>query len=61
MDFRSFTLFSSLKVHTPYTSDEGMSCHSTRIELFYFDDNSRRIAQWACAKVCYVTIVGGVG
>ena len=23
-----------------------MSCHSTRIELFYFDDNFRRIAQW---------------
>ena len=31
---------------TPYTFDEGMSCHSTRIELFYFDDNFRRIAQW---------------
>ena len=31
---------------TPYTFDEGMSCHSTRIELFNFDDNFRRIAQW---------------
>ena len=31
---------------TPYTFDEGMSCRSTRIELFYFDDNFRRIAQW---------------
>ena len=31
---------------TPYTFDEGMSCHSIRIELFYFDDNFRRIAQW---------------
>ena len=31
---------------TPYTFDLGMSCHSTRVELFYFDDNFRRIAQW---------------
>ena len=31
---------------TPYTFDEGMSCHSTRIELFYFDGNFRCIAQW---------------
>ena len=31
---------------TPYTFNLGMSCHSTRIELFYFDDNFRRIAQW---------------
>ena len=31
---------------TPYTFDEGMSCHSTRRELFYFDDNFHRIAQW---------------
>ena len=31
---------------TPYTFDEGMSCHLTRIKLFYFDDNFRRIAQW---------------
>ena len=35
-----------LSMGTPYTFDEGMSCHSTRIELFYFDDNFRRIAQW---------------
>ena len=49
MNFLSFTLFSSLKVHfrwkkypsvgTPYIYDRGMQCHSTRIELFYFDDN----------------------
>ena len=54
--FRSVCLYFSLKVHfrwkndlsmgTPYTFDEGMSCHSTRIELFYFDDNFHRIAQW---------------
>ena len=31
---------------TPYTFEEGMSFHSTRLELFYFDDNFRRIAQW---------------
>ena len=30
---------------TPYTFDFGMSCHPTRIELFYFDDLCR-IAQW---------------
>ena len=36
-----------LSMGTPYTFDEGMSCHSTRIELFYFDENFRRIAQWA--------------
>ena len=35
-----------LSVGTPYTFDEGMSCHLTKIELFYFDDNFRRIAQW---------------
>ena len=33
--------------HIPaITCDEGMWCPSTRIELFYFDDNFRRIAQW---------------
>ena len=32
--------------HLPYTFDLGMSCHSTRIELYYFDDNFCRIAQW---------------
>ena len=37
---------------TPYTFDEGMSCHSTRIELFYFDDNFRRIAQWVRPLTC---------
>ena len=31
---------------TPYIFDEEMSCHSTRIELFYLDDNFRRIAKW---------------
>ena len=35
-----------LLMGTPYTFDEGMSCHSTIIELFYFDNNFRRIAQW---------------
>ena len=35
-----------LSMGTPYTFDEGMSCHSSRIELFYFDENFRRIAQW---------------
>ena len=30
----------------PYTFDEWMSGHSTRIELFYFDDNFRHIAEW---------------
>ena len=34
------------------TFDEGMSCHSTRIELFYFDDNFRRIAQWVPPLTC---------
>ena len=31
------------------TCDEGIECCSTRIELFYFDDNFRRIAQWILA------------
>ena len=31
---------------TPYTFDRGMGCHSTKSELFYFDDNFRRKAQW---------------
>ena len=57
-----FTVFFSLKVHLDgegisqwehyipvITCDEGMWCHSTRIELFYFDDNFRRIAQWVLA------------
>ena len=35
-----------LSMGTPYTFDEGMSCHSTRIELFYFNENFRCIAQW---------------
>ena len=38
MNSRPFTLFLSLKVH-----------FSTRIELFYFDDNFHRIAQWVSA------------
>ena len=33
--------------------DEGIDCYSTRIELFYFADNFRRIAQWVLAlKPC---------
>ena len=35
-----------LSMGTPYTFDGGMLCHSTKIEVFYFDDNFRRIAQW---------------
>ena len=31
------------------TCDEGIECYSTRIELFYFDDNFRRITQWVLA------------
>ena len=31
---------------TPYTFDEGMSCHSTRIEWLCFDDNFRRYSLW---------------
>ena len=34
---------------TPYTFDKGMSCHSTSIELLYFDDNFCRIALWVLA------------
>ena len=41
---------------TPYTFDEGMSCHLTRIELFYFDDNFRRIAQWVPPLVLSVSL-----
>ena len=29
--------------------DKGMGCHLTVIELFYSDDNFRRIAQWVLA------------
>ena len=29
--------------------DKRMRCHSTRIELFYFDDKFCRIAQWVSA------------
>ena len=46
-------VYVSLSWNTIYipaiTCDEGMWCHSTRIELFYFDDNFRRIAQWVLA------------
>ena len=31
---------------TPYTFDLGMSCHSTSLELFYFDENFRRHSLW---------------
>ena len=34
---------------TPYTFDRGMWCHSTSIELFYFDDNFSRIPLWVLA------------
>ena len=58
MIFRPFTLFLltkssflmvevSLIHHTlAITCNEVMWCHTTRIELFYFDDNFRCIAQW---------------
>ena len=29
--------------------DEGIEWYLTRIELFYFDDNFRRMAQWVLA------------
>ena len=54
MIFRPFT-FSMVKVSQwehhihAITCDEGMWCHLTRIELFYFDDNFHRIAQWVLA------------
>ena len=36
--------------HIPaITFDKGMLCHSTKIELFYFDDNFCRKAQWVLA------------
>ena len=36
--------------HTPaITLDKAMWCHTTSIELFYFDDNFRRIALWVSA------------
>ena len=34
---------------TPHTCDEGIERYSTRIELFYFDGDVRRIAQWVLA------------
>ena len=46
--------------HIPaITCDKGIECYSTRIELFYFDDNFRRIAQWVLAltpfdQLCYI-------
>ena len=36
---------------TSYTFDEGMSCHSTSIELFYFDDNFCQILLWVLALI----------
>ena len=62
MIFLPFTLFlksifdgksiSQWEHHIPViTCDEGMWGHSTRIELFYFDDNFRRIAQWVLAFI----------
>ena len=32
-----------------FICDEGMWCHSIRIELVYSDNNFRRIAQWVLA------------
>ena len=51
-----FSEKNDLSMGTPYTFDEGMSCHSTRIELFYFDDNFCRIAQWVHFFVVIVAI-----
>ena len=36
-------------IYLQITFDQGMGCHSTTIELFYFDDNFRRIAQLVLA------------
>ena len=36
------------------TFDEGIQCRSTRIELFYFCDNFRRIALWGSASCRHV-------
>ena len=42
-----FDDFSIINLINAITCDEGIECYSTRIELFYFDDIFRRIAQWA--------------
>ena len=43
--------------HIPaITCDEGIQCYSTRIELFYFDDNFRGIAQWVLAFTTLITL-----
>ena len=31
------------------TFDKAIECHSTRFELFYFNENFRRIALWGSA------------
>ena len=37
------------------TCNEGMWCHWTRIELFYFDGNFCRIAQWVLAFSSHIS------
>ena len=43
---------------TLHSLDKGMSCHSTSIELFYFNDNFCRIALWVSA---FIDIKRGTG
>ena len=44
------TLIFQWEHHIPaITCGEGIECYSTRMELFYFDDNFRHIAQWVLA------------
>ena len=59
MDFDDFSTIKSIfdgKIISQWehhiaaiTFDEGMRCHSTRIELFYFNDNVFLIALWVSA------------
>ena len=43
-------MISQWKYHIPaIIFDKGMGSHTTRIKLFYFDDNFRCIAQWVLA------------
>ena len=41
---------------TPYALDKHMSCHSTSIYLFNFDDTFRRITLWVLA-LSYMLVV----
>ena len=62
--FRSFRLYVSLKCPFPVikSSHNGNTIYmrllsikdSTKIELFYLDDNSSCIAQWVLGLTCYV-------